>query len=168
MTSISLQQLRIASPCTASWEDMAGDDRSRFCEQCKLNVYDFSEMTQGEIEQLILHKEGRVCARLFQRSDGTVLVRDCPIGFAAVRRRAVWLAAKIAALITIAFGGFAWAVDFANPHRDRTTLSSGVPFATLSRWLREPVPQGQFFLGDLAPMPYPALPPAIANPRSGD
>src|SRR5690349_2502300 len=119
MTSISLQQIRIASPCTASWENMAGDDRSRFCEQCRLNVYNFSEMTQDEIERLILHKEGRVCARLFQRSDGTVLVRDCPIGFAAVRGRAVWLAAKVAALITIAFGGFAWAMDFANPYRDR-------------------------------------------------
>lgn len=168
MTSISLQQLRIASPCTASWEDMEGDDRSRFCEQCKLNVYNFAEMTQGEIEQLILRKEGRVCARLFRRRDGTVLVRDCPIGFAAIRRRAVWMVGKIAALITIAIGGFAWAMDFANPYRDRTTLESGQPFATLSRWLREPEPQVRMFLGDLAPMPYPTLPPAMANPPPGD
>ena len=153
MTIISLQQLRIASPCTASWEDMAGDDRSRFCEQCKLNVYDFSAMTQGEIEQLILHKEGRVCARLFQRSDGTVIVRDCPIGIAAIRRRTAWMAGKIAALITIAIGGFAWAMDFANPYRDRTTLESGQPFATLSRWLHEPQPQVQVFMGDVAYIP---------------
>ncbi len=160
MPVISLQQLRIASPCTASWEGMVGDDRSRFCGQCKLNVYNFASMTQNEIEQLILHKEGRLCARLYQRCDGTVLVRDCPIGLAAIRRRAAWMVSRIAAALMVAAGGFAWAVDFANPYRDRTTLDSSQPFATLTRWLREPE-QMQFIMGDFAmPLPSPGvLPP---------
>jgi len=28
---MELENLKIASPCTADWESMKGDDRSRFC-----------------------------------------------------------------------------------------------------------------------------------------
>jgi hypothetical protein len=164
--TISLQQLRIASLCTAAWDDMVGDDRSRFCEQCKLNVYNFASMTQREIEQLILHKEGRLCARLYQRRDGTVLVRDCPVGLAAIRRRAAWMVGKVAAGLMLAAGGFAWAVDFANPHRARAALDSSQPLATMARWLREPEPM-RVIMGDLAVSPVPPgvypLPPAAPD-----
>jgi len=59
-----LPQLRVASPCTADWERMGGDDRVRYCDQCKLNVYNFSAMSSPEIEQLLLKSTGRVCGRL--------------------------------------------------------------------------------------------------------
>jgi len=59
-----LPQLRVASPCTADWERMGGDDRVRYCDQCKLNVYNFSAMSSSEIEQLLLKSTGRVCGRL--------------------------------------------------------------------------------------------------------
>jgi hypothetical protein len=80
-------RLQIASPCPVGWEQMRGDDRVRFCEHCELNVYNFSELDHGEIETLISKSEGRVCARLYRRSDGTVLTRDCPEGLKALRRR---------------------------------------------------------------------------------
>lgn len=67
---------------------MHGDDRSRFCRQCNLHVYNFAQMSQREIEQLLAEKEGRVCARIYQRSDGTVLTQDCPIGFRVRVQRA--------------------------------------------------------------------------------
>ena len=41
-------RLTIASPCTASWDDMEGDDKVRFCGECELNVYNLSAMTEGE------------------------------------------------------------------------------------------------------------------------
>jgi hypothetical protein len=78
-----LPQLRVASPCTADWDKMVGDDRVRYCDQCKLNVYNFSAMSSSEIEQLLLKSTGRVCGRLYQRSDGTILTKDCPVGFRA-------------------------------------------------------------------------------------
>ncbi len=34
-----LENVRIASPCSASWDDMVGDERVRFCGQCTKNVY---------------------------------------------------------------------------------------------------------------------------------
>ena len=48
-----LDQVGIASPCTASWEAMAGDDRVRFCRQCSLNVYNLSGMTKLEAEDSV-------------------------------------------------------------------------------------------------------------------
>jgi len=97
-----IENLRIAAPCPASWEGMAGDERVRHCSLCSLNVYNFAEMTDGEVRQLLERTEGRVCARLYRRADGTVLTRDCPTGLRALRRRASRAAtALIAALLSL-------------------------------------------------------------------
>lgn len=163
---IQLDQIRIASPCTASWDQMAGDDRSRFCGQCQLNVYNLSAMTQSEAQRLIEEKEGRVCVRLHKRFDGTVIVRDCPVGLAAVRRRTVWLVGRVAAGLALALGGFAWAVDYANPYRDRWALSDMQPHAALARWLREPVQQNQIMLGSVFCLPPPPSVPIAPVPSA--
>jgi hypothetical protein len=42
-----------------AWDDMAGNERVRFCSQCKLNVYDISAMTKSEVESFIANAEGR-------------------------------------------------------------------------------------------------------------
>lgn len=98
-----LSGLRIAAPCEVSWEGMAGDERVRHCALCSLNVYNFGEMTADEVRQLLVRTEGRVCARLYRRADGTVLTRDCPSGLRALRRRASRVAASlIAALLSLA------------------------------------------------------------------
>ncbi len=60
---------------------MIGDDRVRFCPQCKLNVYNFSAMPEPEIERLVARGDGRLCARWYRRADGTILTSDCPVGF---------------------------------------------------------------------------------------
>jgi hypothetical protein len=86
-TSNSLDRIRIASPCPVSWERMTGDDRVRFCDECKLQVYNIGEMTRAETEALIAKTEGRLCARIYRRADGTVITRDCPVGLRAIRRR---------------------------------------------------------------------------------
>jgi hypothetical protein len=87
MTS-PLDRIQIASPCSMSWDAMKGDDRMRFCGSCQLNVYNLSGMSRAEAEQLVLKKEGRLCVRFFRRDDGTLLTQDCPVGWAALRRRA--------------------------------------------------------------------------------
>jgi hypothetical protein len=102
MPNDPLQSLRIASPCQVSWEGMTGDDRMRFCEQCSLHVYNFSGLTQTEARALIADAEGRVCARLYRRADGTILTRDCPVGLRAVRRRVAGVAgATLAAILSL-------------------------------------------------------------------
>ncbi|MET0624036.1 MAG: carboxypeptidase-like regulatory domain-containing protein [Pyrinomonadaceae bacterium] len=103
-----LSRMRVASPCPASWEAMAGDERVRFCRLCDLHVYDFSELTRAEAESLVARTEGRLCARLYRRADGTVLTKDCPTGLRAARRRAGRAAgavfAAVLSLCGVAFG----------------------------------------------------------------
>jgi hypothetical protein len=82
-----LRDIRIASPCSADWDKMVGDERVRFCRECNLNVYNFSAMPAGEVEQLLQHRTGRVCARFYRRADGTMLTKDCPVGWDARVRR---------------------------------------------------------------------------------
>jgi hypothetical protein len=81
-----LSELKIASPCTASWDEMHGDDCVRFCQHCCLNVYNLSTMTRRQAEALVKEKEGRLCVRFYRRRDGTALTANCPVGFCAVRR----------------------------------------------------------------------------------
>lgn len=94
-----LEHARIASPCPANWEQMSGDDRVRFCELCNLHVYNIARLTRKEAESLIANTEGRLCARLFRRSDGTIITKDCPIGLRAIRRRVAKVAGAVFATI---------------------------------------------------------------------
>ena len=82
-----LSKVRVASPCSQSWEAMEGTDRSRYCGACRQNVYNLSAMTKEEAARLIHLSEGRVCVRYYQRADGTVLTSDCPAGLRAARRK---------------------------------------------------------------------------------
>lgn len=81
-------QLQIASPCEEKWESMQGNDRVRHCARCALNVFNVKELSEPEVRALFLKTEGRVCGRIFQRKDGTVLMRDCPTGLAKLRKKA--------------------------------------------------------------------------------
>ncbi len=101
-----LKNIRIASPCQTTWEAMSGDDRVRHCSLCSLNVYNFAEMTRDEVRDLLLRSEGRVCARLYRRADGTIITRDCPSRLRTLRTRVSRVAATaIAALFSLS--GFA-------------------------------------------------------------
>jgi len=82
-----LDNLRVATPCTAAWNQMTGDDRTRHCGDCNKNVYNLSGMTREEAEALVIEKNGDLCVRYFQRQDGTILLADCTVGIKRRRRR---------------------------------------------------------------------------------
>ena len=44
-------------------------------------------MTRTEAENLILNAEGRLCVRFYKRADGSILTKDCPVGWQAIKRR---------------------------------------------------------------------------------
>lgn len=79
--------LRIAKPCDQTWTAMSGDETVRHCKACQKNVYNISEMTEAEVEELVQRTEGHFCARLYRRSDSRVMTKDCPRGVAKVQRR---------------------------------------------------------------------------------
>lgn len=99
-----LDNVRIASPCSADWNQMIGDNRKRFCGECKLNVYNLSGMTRTEAENLILNAEGRLCVKFYQRADGSVLTQDCPVGWARVKQRTKLFVTAAASLLFTFFG----------------------------------------------------------------
>lgn len=94
-----LDNIKIASPCGANWNEMFGDERRRFCSLCELNVYNLSDMTQAEAESFLINSEGRVCLRIHRRKDGTVLTQNCPVGWQAVKRKVSRAATAVFALL---------------------------------------------------------------------
>jgi hypothetical protein len=73
---------------------MEGNDRVRFCAECKKNVYNLSALTRRDAEALLRRTNGDLCTQLYRRADGTVLTADCPVALkvkvARVRRRLTW------------------------------------------------------------------------------
>jgi hypothetical protein len=82
-----LQDVRIASPCTASWEAMQGSEQVRFCDQCQLHVHNLSAMSPLQAASLVQEAEGRLCVRYYAQPDGIMLTEECPAGFQTTRRR---------------------------------------------------------------------------------
>jgi hypothetical protein len=105
MNTNLLNNIKVASPCSADWNAMTGDNRKRFCGDCKLNVYNLSEMSQVDAENFLLASEGRVCVRFFRRADGTVLTQDCPVGWAKVKKNISRTATAAFSLFAGLFGG---------------------------------------------------------------
>ena len=103
-TKIPLDLISVASPCTAPWDAMSGDDTTRFCGQCSQYVYNLSEMSQADAEALIEQQEGKLCIRFYKRSDGTMMTKDCPVGWRAIKRRVVLVGGAAVAVFVAAFG----------------------------------------------------------------
>jgi hypothetical protein len=104
--SSPLDNVHVATPCKADWNQMIGTEQVRFCAQCSLNVFNLSLMTRTEAESLIARTEGRLCVKFYRRRDGSIITRDCPVGLAAIRRRVSYLArAVISAALTFFVGG---------------------------------------------------------------
>jgi hypothetical protein len=116
-----LENIRIASPCPANWDEMFGDDRKRHCGSCKLNVYNLSDMTRREAENLLINSEGRLCVRFFRRSDGTILTKNCPVGWAAVKQRVSHVATAAFSMMAGLFGGI-FAFNLIEPQPRETNV----------------------------------------------
>ena len=141
-----LNDLRIASPCPASWRSMRGDDRVRFCDACSKSVYNLSDLTATEATALIRESEGGICLRLYRRADGTVLTADCPVGLRhALRRRLlrlVTVGVVIFATLRSGLALYARGVDRPALHPVPTgpgvTFSDWVDWASLMLGMRQP------------------------------
>lgn len=149
-----LDQVRVASPCNASWAEMTGDDKSRFCGKCEKHVYNLSAMSREEAELVMLEKEGNLCIRLYRRQDGTVITQDCPVG---VRKKRL----RLVGVLALGAGAIASGLGFALAARVTTVQGEMMPVA-------QPQPQpsadpGVAEMGDMAgPVtPSPEPPPQI-------
>lgn len=142
----ALDNIKIASPCPADWNEMRGDDRKRFCSECKLNVYNLSDMTVTEAESFLINSEGRVCINYYRRKDGTVLTKDCPVGWQLLKKRVSRVTTAVfASMFGIFTGLFAFQQFEVNP----LELKSKVVVETHNSIVDEP----------FIPIGYDELPP---------
>ncbi len=139
---MNVDDVRIASPCRASWDKMKGDHRRRFCDRCRLNVYNFAGMARSEIAALLYKTEGRLCARLYRRGDGTILTKNCPEGRWGRVRRGLLLLAGLAT---------AFCVGLWVGAEDSASLRRLEPFPTLRKWWRNIDPEP--VMGTVCPPP---------------
>jgi hypothetical protein len=102
--TINVDEIRVASPCNARWNDMTGDERARFCGQCSKHVFNLSALTRVQIESLVREKEGKFCGRFHRRADGTMLTADCPSRLRRVRERVVKISGALFALVLSVVG----------------------------------------------------------------
>lgn len=140
-----LNNIKIASPCSADWNEMYGNERKRFCGDCKLNVYNLSGMTSYDAENLLRNSEGRMCVRFFRRADGTILTSDCPVGWAKVKQRLTASATAVFSLVLALFSG----VFFASLSGKRAELGELIPMPLST-------PKPELLMGAVAmPSPIP-------------
>lgn len=151
LPQLDLNSLRIASPCSARWEHMSGDDRRRFCEDCGLHVHNLSAMTREEADAFVhAHADGgRLCIRMYKRADGTIITRDCPVGLARARAAARRLMRHIAvALGLVSLTGL---VSAHLPGRTVSRLRCVAPVSWIIDLVRPAPPMtGKMLMGDVA------------------
>jgi hypothetical protein len=70
--TISLEQVRVATPCPKSWDDLSGDGASRFCTHCNRQVHNLSAMPADEAQRLVCASAGRLCVAYVPDATGGV------------------------------------------------------------------------------------------------
>ncbi len=154
-----LENIRIAAPCHVKWEDMQGNDRVRHCSQCSLNVFNLSDMTRAEAESLIQTATGRLCIGFYQRPDGTILTRDCPVGLAAVRANFTRITLRFGAVAASLMAAIVLGRSRGDWNRSSELISQD-PFASIASLFGKAPPQYQFTAGSMCSIP--AFPPTSA------
>lgn len=113
---------------------MIGDERKRYCGECKLNVFNLSGMSRTEAENLILNTEGRLCVRFYRRADGSILTKDCPVGWAAIKRRISRTAAAAFALLIGLLSGLGFAAFFSQTKKPKYLMGDIVGKPTMGNF----------------------------------
>jgi hypothetical protein len=149
-----LKEYTIPDPCPMNWDDMDGDNGSRYCTACGKHVHDLTAVTPEVAAGLITFQGGHLCARVYQRDDGTLTTQPPqPIG----PPRARPLQFTIRSIMGV-IAGVAALLGITRLFADRTPPPAAQP----------PAPRGTGMLGGmLVPrgfgLPMPGNPPAGNN-----
>lgn len=147
-----LDMAYVASPCKADWNEMAGDDRTRFCGLCNKNVHNLSAMSFEDAEAFLRELTGEACVRLYRRKDGTVMTNDCPVG---VRNKRVKRAAAVVASAGMAAAGMATMhSETAELHEVETSMQEAI-----AGGVSMPIPEPEVHENHPVPMGTVAMPP---------
>jgi hypothetical protein len=138
-----LDNVKVAAPCPANWDNMCGNEQVRFCGQCNLSVYNLSGMTRHEAEAFVTRAEGHVCIRFFRRADGTILTGNCPVGLRALKKRVSGVAKAAASTVVGFVAGLGFNFAFPGSKFDESTGVMGRIAAEL------PLPDQSYEMGEI-------------------
>ena len=67
--------VEIPKPCSADWDAMEPEARSRFCAECRTRVHDLSSMTETEAERFLGDNAERedLCVSYLENADGAIV-----------------------------------------------------------------------------------------------
>src|SRR5262245_40876038 len=129
MVASVLDTISVESPCAVPWTTMHGDDRSRFCTQCRQNVFNISEMSRADAEEMIRSKNGRLFVRYYQRADGTSSTRECSSRW---RRKLAMAMGLFFAAVAAMFGWLIW--NSKGEDRYHNWMRRTEPLASVLEW----------------------------------
>jgi hypothetical protein len=72
-----LSRMTIQEPCSMDWAAMPGDERARHCASCDKHIFDLTAMSPDQAATVLHEQDGQICARVFERADGTLVISDC-------------------------------------------------------------------------------------------
>jgi len=124
---------------------MTGNEEARHCTHCHQNVYNLSELTRAQAEELVRSANARLCLRYLRRADGTMLLRDGAVAYRPTRL----IAAGLAALALTGAGALVRATEV----QPLTAFDPAPPSAP-----REQLERDIHVAHELAPPPPIALP----------
>jgi hypothetical protein len=134
-----LDRINIASPCSADWDEMLGNEQVRFCRHCSLYVHDLSNITRKDAVKLVSASNGKLCLRYYRRPDGAVHTATRAEPVARIKRRLSRLAAgAFTATLSLASNAAAQSMQ----STERSPLVTISP-ATAGDHLRPAISEGQ-------------------------
>jgi len=80
-TKLSLNVIKVATPCHESWDAMHGKADKRFCDSCEKHVFNLSEMTADEARDVVTQYAGSpegLCVRYKRDHAGQMITTDHP------------------------------------------------------------------------------------------
>jgi hypothetical protein len=123
--SVTLDQVKVATPCAARWDKMQRSKTQRFCQHCQKTVHDLSAMPQAEAERLLCQSAGSLCVRYVRGFDGQVQTLDYRARTGG--RTFSWKAWTLIALVGALLAGVVNAAFFGGRVMPNTRVIMGMP-----------------------------------------
>lgn len=62
-------RFRVGTPCSKTWDELAGEGRERYCSDCQKSVHLFEDYSSEELERLWKESGGKLCGRICAESE---------------------------------------------------------------------------------------------------
>jgi hypothetical protein len=100
MEDSGLERFKVIEQCPVRWEAMQGGAQERTCSSCDHSVFNISNMSRREGEELIESGQARgekICIYYYQAPSGRIVTEECPPAVRGPRRRILRMAAAASA-----------------------------------------------------------------------